>query len=210
MSSEAVKATMKAVALMHSDLVRNSFSGKVTRSGMFYQSAPGNSLAARTGATKGRLVADVLVRGNAVFGIVGSPDKHVLANENGATIRPKTAKMLAIPTKNIQTPTGALKAEWASKLAGSGWRGIWKQEKLFVIRKNAGGLGGGWIARKVGPPTRGKGGKFKSGKVELLAYLTPSVHLAARKMFKTSARRVSSAVAAIISSGIETVMRGKK
>lgn len=206
------QSMFKAVAVMHGDLATTAFSGKVKQSGMFISSAAGDRLAARTGQTRARLTMDVLMRGDQIIGVVGSPDKHVLANEVGATIKPKSAKMLAIPTKNILTPTGALKAEWASKLAGGGWRGIWKQEGLFVYRGKKGGTSGAWIARTLQHTSHAKGGKFKGGtgkgsRIQLLAYLTPSVTLIARHMMRNSARRVSPAVTAILGSGVSTAMR---
>jgi hypothetical protein len=198
----------EAVSIMHTDLARNSFSGKVVRSGMFTSSAPGNQLAARTGSTRSRLTHEVLTRGSTVVGVVGSPDRHVLANEKGATITPKKGKMLAIPTNTILTPTGALKNEWAAKLAGGGWRGIWDAEGLFVWRGKRRGSSGAWIARTkpgtAGPAVRGAGGKFKSTrKLELLAYLTPSVTLVPRHMLRTSARRVAPRVAAVLGVGVK-------
>lgn len=205
-TDQMAPAMWRATQVMRNDLVKNGFSGKVVKTGLFYSSAAGNSLANRTGATRNRITTAIFRRGNDVYGVVGSPDKHVLANEVGATIRPKRARMLAVPTKNIMTPTGALKSEWASKLAGGGWRGIWNKERLFIQKSKKGTPFIARAAMKGGKYSRTRGGDLK---VELLAMLTPSVSLPARHMFRKSAQRVAPQVAAIVNAAVATIYKGK-
>lgn len=196
---------------MRNDIVSNVFSGHVTRRGLFYESAAGNVLASReSNGARSRINADVVVRGNTVYAIAGTPDRYVLSNEVGATITPKSGRALALPTANMQTPTGRLKEEWASKLAGGGWRSLdWKNEGLFTLRAKRGGKSGGFIARRVGggAPVRGARGRMKSTRrLELLALLVSQVNLPARHMLLYSARRVDPRVKAILGNAVRVVV----
>jgi len=209
------QAASKAMFHIHNDVLTKSMSGKVHLKGMFYVSDPGNQLAARTGESRNRVTMESFSRGTTVFAVVGSPDKHVLMNEVGGDIHPKSAKSLAVPSKNMMTNTGRLKDRWAGVFAHGGWRDVdWKRERLFIFRGKKGTKkSGGWIAQTVykggsSTPKRGRGGRMKSsGSIVLMAKLVKVVHLAARHMFGTAAKRVEAPVAAMFNGAVAIALQ---
>jgi len=209
------QAALKAMLLIDADVKTKVFGGKVERKGLFYSSAAGNILANRTGESRNRISSSTFTRGNTVFAVVGSPDKHVLTNEVGGDIKPKGGGSLAIPTANMMTHTGRLKDKWAGVFAHGGWRDVdWKKERLFIYRGKKGSKkAGGWIAQTVykggaSSPKRGKGGRMKSaGSIVLLAKLVKVVHLAARHMFRASTTRTQKPVAELFNGAVTMALQ---
>lgn len=193
-----------ATANLHRRAQREVFGGRIVRGGLFPVSAPGNQLANRTGRARSHIASNTFTLGNAVIGVVGSPDKYVLYNEIGARIRAKGSGSLIIPTKNVMTGAGVMKEEWQ----GVKLRDVWKQRKLFVLGKKRGGKSG-FVARHIGDVYRDpRSGRMKR-RVELLFLLRKEVNLAARHMFRTLARNAGPEIAATVGGkvivGLETL-----
>lgn len=152
--------------------------------------APAPFLGTRTGATKRRLSpgGQVYRLGNVAVAAVGSPDRHVLAHEEGATIT--GSPYLRIPLAAAQTGAGQ------DRFVGRSVRGIkdifllktgrW----LFLVRKKGGGVGNLYGARKG------------RGALEFLYLLKRSVRLPARGVFKAVTNRMRPAVVGLLGSAV--------
>ena len=182
------RAALRSTVLVERAVREDALGGRVRRSGLFYISEPGNRIAKRTGRSASRINSDVFQRGDSTFGVVGSPDKNVLVNEVGATIRGRPT--LVIPTVHVQTPTGAMKEDWA----GVRLRDVWKQRKLFVLRRK--GAVEGLVARRYGSLTRNPRTGRMERRSEPLFLLRRSVSIAARHMFRTVARKLTPQIVA--------------
>lgn len=142
-------------------------------------------LGVRTGATRARLSPGgrVYRRGNDIFSAVGSPDAHVVAHDEGATITGNP--YLRIPLAAAQTPAGQ------DRNVGHSVRGL---PGLFVIKSRAGNL---FLVRRVG----------KRGRLEFLYLLKRSVTLKPRHMFEVVAARMQPVVEASVGGQVSASVR---
>ena len=124
-------------------------------------------LGVRTGFTRGRLSPGgrVFRRGNVAVSAVGSPDRHVLAHEEGTRITGKP--YLRIPLAAAQTAAGQ------DRNLGRSLRGV---KDIFLIKSGRGNL---FLARQKGKAA-----------LELLYMLVRSVRLPARGTFRAVTERV--------------------
>lgn len=192
---DTAEAALKSQLKMEEE-VKRGHSGRVRRVGLFYESAPGNVVATRTGTAVTSINGATFQRGDMVFAVVGTPVRYMLAQELGARIRPKRGRSLIVPTVYACTPTGRLKDKWAHIMAQGGLRSMgkagWKAERLFVMRKK-GKSEGGWIAQRTGDslPVRGRGGRMRSTqRPTLLFKLVSEVNIAARHVYGKALERV--------------------
>ena len=95
---ESVAAMHGIVTRAEGHLKRAHFTGTREDRGIFRGGGSGNTLAVRRGYARASITSQVLTSGRSIMGVVGSPLFYVRVLEEGATITPKQARFLTIPT----------------------------------------------------------------------------------------------------------------
>ena len=168
------KAVARASVMVHGELKQQMSGTGSTDPFLGRKGASPPQLGVRTGGTRARLSpgGKVFRLGNQITSAVGSPDRHVKAHEDGATIM--GSPYLRIPLAAAQTASGQ------DRNVGRSVRGL---PDLFVMKSKRGNL---FLARGAGRA------------LELLYLLVRSVHLPARHMFKTVTERTRPRVEATL------------
>lgn len=192
----AAEGIQLAALISSRDLKDVALAGKhAQRQGLFMTAPAQFALGHRTGETAASVTMLVTRSGNHYQASVGTPLRHVLTSEKGATIRSRSGGMLAIPTIHALTPSGDLNNLFAGLRSLRDAR-TKSGRRLFVLRKRRSGVSGAWLAGIEGPMAgrisrhRGSGRFQRAGRLVLYFLLRRSVNIPARYMFRHAKRRV--------------------